>query len=163
MRSRCIAVVLAATLLPFAIHSRAAAQNTPHPSREFATSPDGLRIAYEALGSGAPGAPALVFVHGWSCDRSYWNGQLDAFSSDYKVVAVDLAGHGESALGRKDWSIAAYGGDVAAVVKKLGLTRVILIGHSMGGDVNAEAARQLRGRVVGTRRAHRERHVVGAA
>jgi pimeloyl-ACP methyl ester carboxylesterase len=149
MRSLCFAVVLAAVLLPSATHSRAAAQNTPHASPGYATSPDGIRIAYEAHGSGTPGAPALVFVHGWSCDRSYWNGQLDTFSPDYKVVAVDLAGHGESALGRKDWSIAAFGGDIAAVVKKLGLTRVILIGHSMGGDVIAEAARQLPGRVVG--------------
>ena len=65
------------------------------------------------------------------------------------AATVYLAGHGESALGRKDWSIAAYGGDGAAVVKKLDLTRVILIGHSMGGDVIAEAARQLLGRVAG--------------
>jgi pimeloyl-ACP methyl ester carboxylesterase len=149
MRSLCIALVLAATLLPNAVHSRAAAQNTPRARPSYATAPDGIRIAYEAHGSGAAGAPALVFVHGWSCDRSYWDSQLDAFSPDYKVVAVDLAGHGESALDRKDWSIAAFGGDVAAVVKKLRLTRVILIGHSMGGDVIAEAARQLPGRVVG--------------
>jgi pimeloyl-ACP methyl ester carboxylesterase len=149
MHALCFAVVLAAALLPNATHSRAAAQNTPHASPSFATAPDGIRIAYEAHGSGAPGAPALIFVHGWSCDRSYWNGQLAAFSPAYKVVAVDLAGHGESALGRRDWSMAAFGGDVAAVVTKLNLTRVILIGHSMGGDVIAEAARQLPGRVVG--------------
>jgi len=142
MRTLCFAVVLAIT-------ARASAQNSPHPAPDFATSPDGVRIAYEAHGTSAPGAPALVFVHGWSCDRSYWNEQIDAFSRDHQVVAVDLAGHGESGLNRKDWSIAAFGGDVAAVVKKLGLHRVILIGHSMGGDVIAEAARQLPGRVVG--------------
>jgi pimeloyl-ACP methyl ester carboxylesterase len=45
--------------------------------------------------------------------------------------------------------MASFGDDVAAVVKKLGLTRVILIGHSMGGDVIAEAARRLPGRVAG--------------
>ena len=42
------------------------------------------------------GTPALVFVHGWSCDRSYWAGQLEAFSRDFTVVAPDLGGHGES-------------------------------------------------------------------
>lgn len=111
-----------------------------------ATSPDGIRIAYETHGDGPV---AVVFVHGWSCDRSYWKAQLEPISRQYRVVAVDLAGHGESGLGRKDWTMAAFGGDVAAVVKQLDLRRVILVGHSMGGDVIAEAARQLRGRVVG--------------
>ncbi len=109
-------------------------------------STDGIHIAYEAYGEGTP---ALVFVHGWSCDRSYWEVQLQSFSRQFKVVAVDLAGHGESGLGRTAWTIAAFGGDVAAVVEKLGLERIILIGHSMGGDVILEAARRLPGRVAG--------------
>jgi pimeloyl-ACP methyl ester carboxylesterase len=57
-----------------------------------ALSPDGFSIAYETLGEGSP---ALVFVHGWSCDRSYWAAQLEPFSRDFRVVAVDLAGQGE--------------------------------------------------------------------
>lgn len=109
-------------------------------------SADGVSIAYEVHGKGTP---ALVFVHGWSCDRSYWAGQLGPFSRQFTVVAVDLAGHGESGLGRKEWTIESFGEDVAAVVKKLGLRRVILIGHSMGGDVVPEAARRLPGRVQG--------------
>jgi pimeloyl-ACP methyl ester carboxylesterase len=113
---------------------------------EVATSGDGIQIVYEAYGDGTP---ALVFVHGWSCNRSYWRGQLQSFSRQFKVVAVDLAGHGESGLGREAWTMEAFGGDVAAVVEKLGLQRVILIGHSMGGDVIVAAARQLRGRVAG--------------
>lgn len=113
---------------------------------EIVTSADGIRIAFEVHGQGGP---ALVFVHGWSCNRSYWREQLQPFSKQFKVVAVDLAGHGESGLGRTSWTIAAFGGDVAAVVEKLGLKRIILIGHSMGGDVIVEAARQLPGRVAG--------------
>jgi pimeloyl-ACP methyl ester carboxylesterase len=138
----------AALALLLAGAQHASAQNAPHHTR-FATAADGVRIAFESHGRGARGAPVLVFVHGWSCDRSYWNNQLASFSRDYRVVAVDLAGHGESGVHRKDWSIASFGGDVAAVVAKLGLTRVILIGHSMGGDVVAEAARQMPGRVAG--------------
>jgi pimeloyl-ACP methyl ester carboxylesterase len=42
----------------------------------FATSADGVPIAYDDAGSGSP---ALVFVHGWSCDRGYWRHQLPAF------------------------------------------------------------------------------------
>src|SRR5678815_2468104 len=78
---------------------------------EVVTSADGIRIAFEVHGEGAP---ALVFVHGWSCNRSYWREQLQPFSKQFKVVAVDLAGHGESGLGRTSWTIAAFGGDVAA-------------------------------------------------
>ncbi len=108
---------------------------------------DGTPITYEVHGEGAL---ALVFVHGWSCDRSYWRGQLEPFSRRYKVVAIDLAGHGASGTGRKNYTIESFGADVATVVNKLNLQHVILIGHSMGGDVIADAARQLpRDRVEG--------------
>lgn len=109
-------------------------------------SSDGVPIAYEVHGTGTP---ALIFIHGWSCDRSYWEGQLEPFSREFRVVAVDLAGHGESGLGREEWTIESFGGDIAAVVEELELERVVLIGHSMGGDVIVEAARRLTGRVEG--------------
>ena len=65
------------------------------------------------------------------------------------MVTLDLAGHGESGQGRKEWTIPAFGQDVASVVRALDLKRVILIGHSMGGPVILEAARTLPGRVAG--------------
>lgn len=111
-----------------------------------ATSADGVEIRYEVRGSGTP---VLVFVHGWCCDRTYWNKQMDHFSSRVKVVAVDLAGHGESGSNRKEWTMGAFGDDVAAVVNKLNLSRVVLVGHSMGGPVIIEAAKRLPGRVIG--------------
>lgn len=122
------------------------AQSQSRGQTMFATSADSIQIAYEVLGTGTP---ALVFVHGWSCDRSYWRGQVEPLSRTSKVVAIDLAGHGESGLGRKAWTIEAFGTDVAVVAKKLDLQRIILIGHSMGSNVIAEAARQLPGRVTG--------------
>ena len=111
-----------------------------------ALSADGIPVCYEAHGTGAP---ALVFVHGWSCDRGYWSPQLDHFARRYQVVSIDLAGHGESGFGREAWTMPAFGADVLAVVEKLGLGEVVLIGHSMGGDVVVEAALHLPGRVAG--------------
>jgi len=108
--------------------------------------PDGTPIAYESLGDGDV---ALVLVHGWSCDGSYWEPQLESLSRDFRVVTVDLAGHGESGEERETWSIASFGEDVTAVVSALGLERVVLVGHSMGGDVILETARRLPGRVLG--------------
>jgi len=108
-------------------------------------SADSTPIHYEVHGSGEP---ALVFVHGWNCDRSYWDAQLSDFSERHRVVTVDLAGHGESGLGREVLSMTAFGQDVAAVVADLALEQVVLIGHSMGGPVVVEAARLLGDRVL---------------
>lgn len=107
-------------------------------------SADSVRVCYEVRGSGER---ALVFVHCWCCDRTFWEKQVDEFAGEYKIVTVDLAGHGESGAEREVWSMAAYGADIAAVVHKLDLPNVILIGHSMGGTVMIEAARLLGNRV----------------
>jgi len=109
-------------------------------------SADGVSIAYRVVGSGKP---ALVFVHGWSCDQSYWDAQVPHFARQHKVVTIDLAGHGESGLDRNTWTMKAFGEDVVAVVKELGLDQVVLIGHSMGGAVIAEAAWRMPERVIG--------------
>jgi pimeloyl-ACP methyl ester carboxylesterase len=108
--------------------------------------PDGVELAYDVRGKGDT---ALVFVHCWSCDRTYWKEQADAFAADYRVVTLDLGGHGKSGDTRAAWTIASLGADVQTVVEKLGLQRVILVGHSMGGPVSLEAARRMPGKVVG--------------
>jgi pimeloyl-ACP methyl ester carboxylesterase len=107
---------------------------------------DGVEIFFEVYGDGDL---TLFFVHGWSCDKSYWKDQVSYFSKYYKVVTVDLAGHGESGLERKDYKVELFGEDVASVVNHLKLSKVILIGHSMGGSVILEAARKLTGKVIG--------------
>jgi pimeloyl-ACP methyl ester carboxylesterase len=113
---------------------------------DFATSSDGTRIAFESRGLGVP---ALVLVHGWSCHRGYWSVQLSELSAHCMVVAIDLAGHGESGCSRRDWTIGAFGADVAAVVRQLSLHEIVLVGHSMGADVVLHAARHLQSRVRG--------------
>lgn len=114
--------------------------------KHVAVSSDGVLICYETDGSGAP---ALVFVHGWSCDRRYWSRQLGHFAGRYQVVVIDLAGHGDSGGGREAWTMPGFGGDVVAVIESLGLEEVVLVGHSMGGDVIAEAAVRMPDRVAG--------------
>lgn len=109
-------------------------------------SADNIIISYNVEGNGKP---VLVFVHGWSCDKGYWKFQVAHFSKDYKVVTIDLAGHGKSGLGRKIWSMEAFGKDVFTVLDKLNIEQAILIGHSMGGAVIIEAAKQMPTRIIG--------------
>jgi pimeloyl-ACP methyl ester carboxylesterase len=115
-------------------------------SEAVARSSDGVAIHYESTGKGDP---AVVLVHCWSCDRHLWDAVVPRLAKDHRVVTIDLAGHGASGRGRKEWTMAAFGEDVRAVVEALGLRQVILVGHSMGGPVTLEAARLLPGRVVG--------------
>jgi pimeloyl-ACP methyl ester carboxylesterase/nicotinamidase-related amidase len=115
------------------------------PGKKTFRADDGLEIVGEVRGRGEA---ALVFLHGWCGDREYWKHQIEVFAADYRVVAIDQAGHGESGKGRKEWTADGLARDVEAVVKALGLKRVILVGHSMGGLVALLAAKRMPGTVV---------------
>ncbi|WNJ20352.1 alpha/beta hydrolase [Pontibacter sp. G13] len=98
---------------------------------------DGVLIDFQDHGEGDL---TLLFVHGWCINQTYWSHQVEALSSDYRIVTMDLPGFGASGTHRENWSMEAYGADVNAVIDQLNLTDVILIGHSMGGDVILESA-----------------------
>jgi pimeloyl-ACP methyl ester carboxylesterase len=112
----------------------------------LASSPAGTPIHYVTAGEGEP---AVVLIHCWGCDATYWSWQLAALAAERQVVAVDLAGHGASGAEREEWTMEAFGADVAAVVEALGIERAVLVGHSMGGYVMLAAAEQMLGKVAG--------------
>jgi pimeloyl-ACP methyl ester carboxylesterase len=120
----------------------AAADGAP----QITTSRDGVHIQYRVYGSGDP---AVVLVHCWSCDSSYWNAQIAPLEALYTVVTVDLAGHGASGRNRTDWSIASFADDVVAAVRAVNSRRIVLVGHSMGGAVVLEAASRIGEPVIG--------------
>jgi pimeloyl-ACP methyl ester carboxylesterase len=109
-------------------------------------SADGVEIANVA---GGAGVISLLFIHGGLANRRFWREQLTALAPRYRVVALDLAGHGTSGVNRTAWTIAAFAADVAAVADALALERVVLIGNSLGGAVALAAAPRLGGRAVG--------------
>jgi len=111
-----------------------------------AVSADGVKIRFTSQGRGEP---AIVFVHGWSNNKSIWDGQVSHFSEKYKVVAVDLAGFGVSGDNRKNWTMESFADDVVAVMDKLNLKQVVLVGFSMGAPVVIETAIKASGRVAG--------------
>ncbi len=136
---------LAVSVLPAVLLS-GVARPAPPETAGTVRSADGVPIHYVVQGRGEP---ALVFVHGWAIDGGYWRDAMAAFAPRHRVVALDLAGHGRSGAGRKDWTMPAFAEDVRAVVRALDLKRVILVGHSMSGNVILEAARLLPDCVVG--------------
>jgi len=113
---------------------------------QLALTSDYVHIDYRVWGKGEP---AVILIHGWACDSNYWRAQIDALKARYTVIAVNLAGHGGSENNRKDWTMGNYGGDVAAVARKIPNQQIVLVGHSMGADVALEAARRIGGRVIG--------------
>ena len=126
-----------------------ASQATPEQTEgapRIAIAADGVHVQYRVYGKGEP---ALIFIHGWSCDSNYWREQIPAFRQKYTVVTVDLAGHGGTDGNRSEWSIAKFGQDVATAAAAMPNQQIVLVGHSMGGPVSIEAARLLENRVIG--------------
>lgn len=106
---------------------------------------DGMQIHFGVSGKGNP---TLVFVHGWCGDRTNWDHIIDDYTKQYQVVTIDLPGFGDSGRNRETWDMSTYGEDVMAVVNRLNLDQVILIGYSMGDKVIVEAAKLMPERVL---------------
>lgn len=95
---------------------------------------DDIKIHYQMSGKGEE---ALIFVHGWTCDASFWRGQVKAFP-DARVIAVDLPGHGQSDKPRVDYTMNYFARSIEAVMRDARVKRAVLVGHSMGTPVVRE-------------------------
>lgn len=87
------------------------------------------------------GAPPLFLVHGFGCDASDWQAQIDTLKTRTTVVACDLPGHGLSPGTPAECTIEAYGAAVTCALAGLKLPPAVLVGHSMGCRVVLEASR----------------------
>ncbi len=111
--------------------------SSPSTTDKIKIQDNNVKIAYTDTGKGDT---TLLFVHGWALNRGYWSDQLNYFDKKYRVVTIDMAGFGESGKNRSDWSTDAYSRDIDSVIRQLDLKNVILIGHSMAGDIVLQAA-----------------------
>ncbi|MDQ0691326.1 alpha/beta fold hydrolase [Arthrobacter sp. W4I7] len=95
-----------------------------------------LRIRYYDWGP--IDAPGVVLIHGGLCHARWWD-HIAPLLTGHRVLAVDLSGHGDSGR-RESYDAHRWAQEVLAVVKGSGLSRPVLVGHSMGGQVAAAAA-----------------------
>ncbi len=104
-----------------------------------AASVDGIKIHSSIAGKGPK---TVILVHGWTCDETTWNAQVPVLSKEYRVVTLDLPGHGQSGA-PKDGKLTMelFARAVEAVRKDAKADRVVVVGHSMGTPVVIEYAR----------------------
>jgi len=94
------------------------------------TAKDGAQIYFKDCGKGQP----VVFSHGWPLSADAWEDQMMFFASQgYRCIAHDRRGHGRSSQTWDGHDMDTYADDLAALVRTLDLTDVILVGHSIGG------------------------------
>ncbi len=107
------------------------------PSLQFRTI-HGYQCAFRVAGSG----PAIVLIHGLGGNSSTWNTVQARLAHRFTVIAPDLLGHGKSDKPRTDYSVAAYATGLRDLLSVLGIDRVSLVGHSLGGGVAMQFAYQ---------------------
>jgi pimeloyl-ACP methyl ester carboxylesterase len=78
--------------------------------------------------------------HGWCCDHSSFKPQFDHFKSSHAVTALDLRGCGNSDRPTDGYDLPTLADDVAWLCDKLGISRPIVVGHSLGGTIAIELA-----------------------
>jgi pimeloyl-ACP methyl ester carboxylesterase len=94
---------------------------------------DGVRVHYRSYGEGQR---AVVLVHGWTCDHTFWARNVPGIvGSGRRVLAIDLPGHGLSDRPEVEYTMDLFGRSVAAVMDHAGVKRAVVAGHSMGGPV----------------------------
>jgi pimeloyl-ACP methyl ester carboxylesterase len=104
-----------------------------------AASVDGMSIYSTSTGSGKA---TVVLVHGWTCDSSSWDSQVPVLAKRYRVITLDLPGHGRSgAPADGKFSMELFARAVEAVRAEARADRIVLVGHSMGAPVIRQYAR----------------------
>jgi pimeloyl-ACP methyl ester carboxylesterase len=98
----------------------------------------GHRVSYRRGGSG----PVLLLLHGITNSSATWERVAPSLCEHFTVIAPDLLGHGESATPRGDYSLGAHAAGVRDLLSALGIDRMTVVGHSLGGGIAMQFAYQ---------------------
>jgi pimeloyl-ACP methyl ester carboxylesterase len=99
---------------------------------------NGVKIHYASLGKG----PLILMIHGFPDFWYTWRVQMEALSDKFQCVAIDQRGYNlsDKPKGVENYSVRFLVGDVKAVIKSLGQTKAIIVGHDWGGLVGWQFA-----------------------
>jgi pimeloyl-ACP methyl ester carboxylesterase len=100
---------------------------------------EGYRVHYQSIGSGSR---AVVFLSGWGCDTSLWRNQAAALAGYGRLLLVDLPGHGRSDKPDIPYTLSLFTRAVSAVLDDARVEKVAVVGHSLGGMVAYQFARE---------------------
>ena len=99
----------------------------------------GVSLRYDRAGTG----PAVLFIHGWTTNRTFWERQTQVLRDRHTTITVDLRGHGESSRPRTGYTIGVMVDDLEHLVRALGVPRIAVVGWSIGGVLALELALRL--------------------
>jgi len=102
----------------------------------------GHRRAYVQAGPEIGSAPVLLLLHGLACDHTTWSPVIHELARKHTVIAPDLLGHGLSDKPRGDYSVAGYANGMRDLLTVLGIDKVTVVGHSLGGGIAMQFAYQ---------------------
>ena len=97
------------------------------------------KMAY--LDSGGSGKP-LLFLHGTGCDSADWTSVTEKLPQNQRLITFDFRGHGQSSVPTKPFTLANLADDILLLVNSIGIQKLILVGHSLGGMVAMEVAKR---------------------
>ena len=92
---------------------------------------NGVQSSYSICGSG----PAIIFIHGIGARKTSWNNVTQHLKDRFTCISYDLRGHGESPKGGFPYSLEALVNDLEALRKEINISKVHLVGHSLGGMI----------------------------
>lgn len=94
--------------------------------------PEGIKVAYVDEGKGDQ---TILFIHGLGSYLPAWKKNIEGLKGQYRCIAIDLPGYGKSSKGKYEGSMRFYATVVSEFIDALGLDKVTLAGHSMGGQI----------------------------
>lgn len=96
-------------------------------------------IAVSYIDEGSTNAPAIILIHGFPLNKAMWSKQVEVLKENYRVVAYDIRGHGNSDANDNDFSIELFANDLLSLMDALKIDKAILCGFSMGGYIALNA------------------------
>ncbi len=104
------------------------------------------KVWYQLEGKGTR---TIVLLHGACINSSYWSNQVAHLKDKYMILTIDHAGHGKSKDMSGPYTLERFANDAVGIIKSLKLDSIILVGHSMSGDISLHIHHALKGKVLG--------------